>query len=341
MSEVLIKSIAVCGLGRIGWHHAECCEESESFHLVAACDENSQILSDAGAKWDIQTYSDWRAMLGKTKADTVAICTPSHLHFEMVMEALQHGFHVIVEKPVASSAAEVREMISAANAADRLLTVCQTLRYQPDSVVIKKYIESQYVGGLDHISLRRNTGMKERKDWQIWRKFNGGLLSNMGVHLIDSILHVCPEERPRMVFANLRKMLNQGDAEDVLNVAIEFESGLFSEIEIYRSFFHKPMWELAGDRGTVVIDGSLPKAELRAMQEGQREPLTQMIDFAEGPTNLLSFYRDLECQLHAGGDAPITMESVLRLMIVIDAIRESSQQKTAVRVPTENEVVFA
>lgn len=336
MSDSLNKSVAVCGLGRIGWLHAECCQ-SFGFQLAAICDEDPRILQEAQDRWGVPSFTDWRVMLKTVQADVVVIATPSHLHFEMTILALRAGFHVMVEKPAAANASEVRRMMAEAERAERMLTVCQTLRYQHDTQALKEFVETKFVGRLDHIALRRNTGLTRREDWQIWQRFNGGLLSNMGVHLVDAVLHVCGECRPKTVFASMRTMINKGDTEDAINIALDFEDGLFAEIEIYRGLLEKPIWELYGDQGTVMLRGPLPHGELRSVRIGEPETL-EIIEFDQIPTNLENYYRDLQHHLALGQPPPISMESVLKLMQVVDAIRLSAAQRCSVDLSYEEDL---
>lgn len=333
----IIKNILVCGLGRIGWYHAEACGPLGGFHLAGVCDEDPVVLTKAWARWGVPVYDDWRTMLETAKADAVVIATPSHLHYEMVLLALRLGFHVIVEKPVAAKADEVREMMAEAALSQRLLTVCQTLRYQPDTLAMKRLVEGGFVGRADHISLRRNTGLHRREDWQIWRRYNGGVLSNMGVHLVDSILHVCEGRWVRKVFASLRTLINQGDTEDAMNVSLCFNDGSFAEIEIYRGLLDKPMWELYGDKGTITMEGKLPRMELRSVRVGQPVSV-ELVEFDKGLTNLEAYYVDLQKALSGNESPPVSMESVLRQMEVVDAIRQSAMQQAVVEMPIGAEV---
>lgn len=324
-----MRSLAVCGLGRIGWHHAECASSIAGFRLAAICDTDERLLEKAADNWKVPAFSSWEGMFSSVDADTVVVATPSHLHLGMALAALEAGYNVILEKPAAASAAEVGRIISVAEETGRTITVCQSLRYQADVMVMKDVVQSGALGRLDHIALRTNAGMTERTDWQIHSRFNGGQLSNLGVHLVDSLLFVCGASRPVKVFASMRQLIDRGDTEDVVNAVIEFEEGFLGEIEIYRGFLDQPIWHACGKTGTAAIVGSLPEALFTLTIDGV-EAKTRQFKPEDFPSNISQFYRDLGARQERGQAPAITMSSVLRQMHVMDAIRESSRTGRAV-----------
>ena len=130
--------MVVCGLGRIGWHHADCCGNTKGLSLVGVCDTNKDVLQKAKVSFKVPVFTSSEEMLSQVNGDMVVVATPSHLHAEMVMQAFKQGYHVMVEKPMARNAAEAKKMIMAANQAKKYLTVNQSMRYQPDTLFIKQ-----------------------------------------------------------------------------------------------------------------------------------------------------------------------------------------------------------
>ncbi len=90
--------------------------------VAAVCRRDEKKLAMAQEKAGAtEAYTDWRKMLDEAEMDAVVICTPHNLHCEQTVAALEHGFHVLVEKPMALTAKEGWAMVDAAKRADRIL----------------------------------------------------------------------------------------------------------------------------------------------------------------------------------------------------------------------------
>src|ERR1019366_10342214 len=84
------------------------------------------LAGDAGRP---NVYSDFDEMLARERPDAVGIFTPNYLHCEFTVKALSAGAHVLVEKPMAPTAAAAREMVDAAAKARRVLMVAMQQRF--------------------------------------------------------------------------------------------------------------------------------------------------------------------------------------------------------------------
>lgn len=325
-------TFAVVGLGRMGYRHAEQIVATEGLELKAACDV-SPVLRErfqqdpqfAGAR----VTDDLDALLKDGGFEVVVIATPSNLHRDMSIAALEHGYHVLVEKPMAHTATEGQEMLNAAKVADRFLAVGQTVRYQPDTQMVGRVIASGKIGDVFQIYRSRHD-FKARSDWQIWKEFNGGVVSNLGSHYIDAPMQMV-QGQPETVFAHFNRVLDQGDAEDCYKVVIRYDNGVIVESEYLRSCYGKAMWHVCGTRGSVVIEDTLPVITMRTKTLNGDE-WTEEYDFREDRGNLLHYYSDLARSLLEEGRPPILAESVMNLLRVIDAARESDRTGATVAV---------
>ena len=94
-------------------------------------------------------FSDFRVALSQPKmADAVIIATPDNLHYEPCMKALELGYDVLLEKPVAPTERECRAILKQANKYNRIVAVCHVLRYAPYFVALKEVVDSGAIGDL-------------------------------------------------------------------------------------------------------------------------------------------------------------------------------------------------
>ena len=122
-----VRAIQV-GVGGIGSSHLRALLENDKFELVAVCDafprrpdvkEGLERAKQAG----IPAFTDYRKAFGAVEAEAAVICTPHYWHAPMTIAALQSGRHVFVEKPAASSVADVKAMVAAQKKAGRAVAV--------------------------------------------------------------------------------------------------------------------------------------------------------------------------------------------------------------------------
>src|ERR1700683_979802 len=106
-------------------------------------------------------YSDFDEMLARERPDAVGIFTPNHLHCEFTVKALAAGAHVLVEKPMAPTAAEARKMVDAAANARRLLMVAMQRRFGAIERAIKDAVSSGAIGKPHFIRARLSHGGPE------------------------------------------------------------------------------------------------------------------------------------------------------------------------------------
>jgi predicted dehydrogenase len=98
------------------------------------------------------TYTDWRAMLDQEKLDAVVVCTPHNYHVEPTVTALEHGLHVLLEKPLAASVAEAQAILQATNQSDRVVTMGVNLRGDPSWQTAQRLLAGGEIGRLRQIT---------------------------------------------------------------------------------------------------------------------------------------------------------------------------------------------
>ncbi len=164
---------------------------SDDFFISAVSDINETVARETARRHGIPScYTDASEMIEKEKPDLVSVCVPNAFHKEYTLMALNYGANVLCEKPLAFTLADANEMFSAAKRNGRLLMACQSMRFTPDRLAAKKFIES---GGMDDIyygelSRVRRRGIPTWGTFHIKKISCGGAFVDIGVHMLDALL---------------------------------------------------------------------------------------------------------------------------------------------------------
>jgi predicted dehydrogenase len=131
---------AVIGVGYLGRFHAQKYRELEGSRLVAVVDASPESAQRVAAELGVEAATDYRAVL--ERVDAISIAVPTPLHHVVAMAALERGIHVLVEKPIATSVAEAREMVEAAARRGCVLQVGHLERFNPAIVAAVSKLET-------------------------------------------------------------------------------------------------------------------------------------------------------------------------------------------------------
>lgn len=207
-----MKKIKVCviGCGMIAQSaHIPAYLSNNSFEITAVCDAVEQSAKCVSGKFGIaRYYTDVSQMLEKEKPEVVSVCVPNMLHKKYVMLALEYGANVLCEKPLAFTVYDAEEMFSAAKKQGKILMACQTLRFLPERLAVKKMELNNEIGDIYYAELSRI----RRRGIPTWGKFHikefsgGGALIDIGVHGIDSAIWLMNNPKPVSVSAVMSKV---------------------------------------------------------------------------------------------------------------------------------------
>ena len=132
------------GTGGNARGHIASMNRIDGVDIVAFADPSAQSLELALERLgrSVDTYTDYKDMIQKTPLDAVVISTPHTLHYEQASFALQHGLHVLVEKPMTCTSADARRLIQEAEASGKVLCIGYQRHFQPRYRWVKEQIQS-------------------------------------------------------------------------------------------------------------------------------------------------------------------------------------------------------
>jgi len=188
MSEL---KAAVIGLGGISPMHIKPLQ-TMGIPIVAVCDKNAEVADTVAKDIGATAYTNYEEMLNAGGFDVLHICLPHYLHAPIAIAALSKGYHVLTEKPMATTIEDAEKMISTAKENNVRLGVIFQNRYSPGAQLIKATLESGELGavkgGWIRVTWHRGGDYYALSDWRgKWATEGGGVLINQSIHSFDMV----------------------------------------------------------------------------------------------------------------------------------------------------------
>ncbi|MDZ7639253.1 MAG: Gfo/Idh/MocA family oxidoreductase [Bryobacterales bacterium] len=285
--------IGVVGLGFMGSTHLKAIKKMAAdgpfpVELAAVSDARPELLAGdlsgiqgnlggPGEKYDFSSigqYADWRDLIKDPNVDAVDFCTPTFLHVENAVEALEAGKHVLVEKPMAISAKDAETMLAASKASGKTLMVAQVLRFVPAYRQLRDTILSGSVGKPIMATFRRRCAAPFWSPWLSDPKLSGGAIIDLLIHDIDFAIHTFgqPESVSAVGIEDLPRGL------DVITATLAYPNGL--NVIIQGGWYHPKAFPFSMDY-TVVCEGATFE-----FSSAGTEPTQYLVDGSQQPLPL-------------------------------------------------------
>lgn len=349
----MIYKLGIIGYGGMAGNHRKQLEQGNvRVRLKGVFDINPERLEVAKEQGYI-AYSSADELLGDSEIDIVLVATTNETHKEIAIKALRAGKHVICEKPVTMTSVELEEIIEIAKECGKIFTVDQNRRFNRDFINVWRTIDKGLIGK-PYVIESRVEGSRGMPDgWRMSKAQGGGMMFDWGVHLIDQIMHMCPEKVIN-VFCKMYS-IHYPEVDDNFRLTITFESDLTAHIEIStNNFITHPRFYVLGTEGTMVVtdwdgtgkvvrklcDDNSWGTEIKSVKAGPtktmapRDPSTvETIELTEPKDvrdNLDPVYEQLVDAIE-GKELRIKPEEALRVVKVMEAAFESAEKGIAVQ----------
>jgi len=323
-------------------------QKLSNVNVVAVADPFEAARTGTAQQFGIvDTYEDYREMLKRDDIHAVSVTTPNFLHAQATIDALEAGKHVLCEKPLAMNAKEGAEMVEAARRTGNKLMCGYHFRFTPQVQTLKRFAES---GAFGKMYYARTQALRRRgiPGWGLFiskEKNGGGPLIDIGVHMLDSTLHVLGFPKPIAVSGQTYQMfgkrkdvlglMGQWDyknftVEDFAVAQIRFENDVTLTLE---SSFVANIEER--DKMTFQILGDKGGAELSPLKMYTEQNRTLLdITPVHLPGNVQPHAEQIKSFITSiVEDTPVYTpgEEALQVTRIIDAIYESSEKGGEVR----------
>ena len=177
-------------------------------------------------------YAKYERMLEREPLDAVLVLTPHAFHHKQILDALEARLHVLVEKPMVSTAPHARDVVKAARKTRKVVGVVYQRRAEPSLVYMKETVRAGKLGKIEHMSfaLRQDWFSLTKGTWRRSPKYAcGGQLMDSGSHLMDAMLWISGL-KPKRVFARVLSFGARVDVDSAL--IIEFANGAIGQVSI-------------------------------------------------------------------------------------------------------------
>lgn len=230
----------------MGRNHARVLSETKGVQLVGVCDPFDSARNSFRPLPGTNVYSDHREMYIKEKPDAVVLVTPTTMHCEQTIEALEAGMHVMVEKPISSTLEEADRMIAVANKTKKKLMVGHLERFNPAVTEVRRRIQTDELGKIFQISAKRLSPFPGRIS-------DVGVILDLAVHDIDA-MHAITGSTVTRAYAELQSRSHK-TAEDVLTGLIRFKNDVVGSLEIsWQSPQKVRQLSVFGEGGAMIVD---------------------------------------------------------------------------------------
>lgn len=202
-------------------------KESSLVSLDAVCDIRPEQMEPFGS--GVRRYTDVKEMLKaeRGRLDFLDICVPTFLHSQIAIDALEAGYHVLCEKPMARTVEQAQAMEEASRRTGKTLMIAHCCRFREDAYILKKVLESGELGKPRSAEFHRQGGSKEALGWNNWfrdGKLSGGALLDLHIHDVDLIRSLFGV--PDAVSVAGASVMTEGGY-DALSANFYYNSGLF------------------------------------------------------------------------------------------------------------------
>jgi predicted dehydrogenase len=313
-------NIGVIGYGYWGPNLVRNFAETKDSRVVMVSDKRVERLKLVQSRFPLTEVSENPIdLINNPNIDAVVISTPVSTHFELAMQALRAGKHVLVEKPMTSTVEEGQKLLEAAEKCGKTLMVDHTFIYTPAVIKIKDMVTSGALGRLLYYdSVRVNLGLFQHDVNVLW---------DLAVHDL-SIMDFILGEQPSAVSATGVAHL-QGQPEDVAyitcylanNLLAHFHVNWIAPVKVRRTL-------IGGDKQMIVYDDLEPSEKIKVYDKG-----VSLSEGTEGVYQMMVSYRSGDmCAPHLATTEALKTEALHFVDCIMNATHPQTDGEMGLRV---------
>lgn len=269
-------NVGVVGVGAMGHNHVRVYTRLKNANLLAVSDLMKGTLAEVSKKYNTVGFVDYDNVLKMPEIDAVSVCVPTTYHYEVVMSAIEQGKHVLVEKPIAFTLKEAKDMVRAARKEGVKLGTGHVERFNPAVLEAKKLLRENLIGEVVSVSAKRVGPFPPRiKDV--------GVTIDLAIHEVDVMAYLMDSPVSK-VYAHVGSRLEKCEYEDHAEIMMEFYNGAIGMLEVnWLTPYKKRQLEVTGTDGIISLDYIDQTVEVfgknaRNVRVPHHEPLMEELD---------------------------------------------------------------
>ena len=327
--------------------HAPFLELHPRFELTGSWERSKKLIQQDYP--EVKSYSSLEELLNDD-VDLVIVNTPVETHYEYAKKVLEAGKHALVEKAFTTTTAEAEELLDLARQKGLKLSVYQNRRWDSDFKTVKEVIDEKLLGDVVEAEFRfdrynPNLSPKTHKETA---NAGAGVLKDLGSHLIDQAIHLFG--LPDAVFADLRITRKNSLVDDLMDILLYYPD---KRVRLRAGFFFReavPAYAVHGTKGSFLKSrGDIQEDELKTGKKPTLEGWGIEPEDKAGilhtekhgevyrghiPTRPGNYYGLFDALYHSITEdkpEPVPAEDGIKVMKVIDAAIQSSEQKKVIQ----------
>lgn len=342
-----MKGIGIIGTGAITIKHVQAIAELEDAKVVGLFNPNSESAEAARTRFIEPVFSDLDEFLEIPDLDIVCVCTPSGMHLEPSLRAIQRGKHVMIEKPLEITLGRSDELIIEAEKRGVQLAVIFQNRFAEDYQKLKKAVDDGVFGrllmGNAYVNWYRTESYYASSKYKGNIKADGGgAFINQGIHTLDLLLDLMGDVES--VYAKTLTSYHDIEAEDLGSALVTFKNGAIGNLTSATSLFpgYPEKIEIYGTQGSAILEaGKLVAWNIKGQTSTETHQEVVLGSGSSDP-NAIGFQLHLAQWRHflnalGTKEMPVVDGKTARKSVeLIRAVYLSSQQNKLVRFPFED-----
>lgn len=224
------KNVCVVGYGSIGPSHTTSLSKIENVNLYGICDIDCEKADRGALQYNCKAFYRFEDCLKDENIDTIHICTPHYLHYEMIEQCLAAGKEVVTEKPVTMKQEEFELLL--ANHKDKPIAVVMQNRTNNCVRALKEIIDTDSnLGKLlcvkGFLTWHRDASYYDHgANWRgHYRYAGGGALINQSIHTLDLMIYLCGNVKNVQATMTNKSLQGIIEVEDTVDAFLQFENG--------------------------------------------------------------------------------------------------------------------
>lgn len=326
----------VIGLGRLGYRHATSIMRNNRANLVAVADPIKEARERAIQDFECKVYEDYKDLLEDPDIQAVVIATPTKQHYQVLMDAIQAGKSIFVEKPITYTVEEAESIRKEVEKNNIYLQVAFMRRFDPGHVAAKKMIEAGEIGDPIYVHDCQRDPCGPPKHYV---PESGGLFVDMGIHDLDCVRWLMGKEIVN-IYAHgavlKHEYLKEMNDVDEGQMLLTFDNNALGMIEVSRNAndIYDVRTEIIGTKGSVYIGQSQLTPYVKVNANGQTYDMANWcLDRFEKAYEL-----EIEAFIDAvvgGKESPVNAYDGMIALKLSKAATKSCQDKCSVGINTK------
>ncbi|GEM_PF-89046 len=246
--------VGIIGCGQMGQWHLNAYKQNSRVKLAAFADSDLAKAQKFAQETGGRAYGSHQDMIKNEKLDGISLCTVPATHYQIVLDLLDAGIHVLCEKPLAVSVAQAQTMTAKANAKNKLLLTAFKFRFFEEVQKTKELLDKNSLGRILNFRLMFGGSINMEGSWYANREISGGgVIMDNGPHAFDLIQYLLGDIQS--VAASVNTFQNIA-VEDTAQISCRLKNGASGTIDISWTtpIPSKTYLEIYAEDGCVLLD---------------------------------------------------------------------------------------